>query len=623
MTNNKRRNQFTRVVGLETPDRETINNKRQNKKIVMEISVKRIWIVLGLLVIIAAGFMSCGPKKGVVATVGKEQVTGEAIKASMIERFRGEQNAAKRSMEDREKFVREYAIGLAKYQEATARGIDKSPEVTGELDKMIKQVALQQLYQTEVMDKVINDENARAFYDKSAQELRGRHILIKLSPVDSARAVDSSRVKARVDSITKAIRGGLDFKAAAKMFSEDATSSADSGDLGWFPWGRMVDEFQEAAWRAKIGEITGPIKTGYGYHLILIEEKRPVPDRQPFEAVKEQIKGQLREVLGEKLNNRARDFVTELRAQSKVEYQTGTIELFQKRGGDPTVSKTESLAPVFTEEQKKLTAATYSGGSVTLSELIDKLGTNAFRLDWNQAQSVTDLVNSIVEPKLLEVAATKAGLEKKAKDEPAVKQQRQQTAIRILEKTEITDKVNPSEEDVKRYFDSHLENYVQAEQRTVREIFIKDDSVKCAKTRERALKGEDFAALAKKFNEKESTQPENGRIGPFEQSRFGLIGRTAFGLAKVGDVSEVVRAGKNFSIVQLLEIIPSRTKAYEEAKVQVQRECRQAQTDAKARELEEMVLKKYPLKIDTEQLAALWPVVAEDKGTGQKGAREP
>lgn len=584
--------------------------------------MKRLGVLAGLLAIIAAGFMGCG-KKDTVATVGREQISAEAIKKAMIERFRGEQNAAKRSYEDREKFVREYAIVLAKNQEAESRGIDKLPEVSAELDKLVKQVALQKLYEQEVMNKVINDEVARQFYDKSAQEVRGRHILLKLSPVDSARAADSARVKARADSITKAIRGGLSFKAAAKLFSEDATSAADSGDLGWFPWGRMVDEFQEAAWAAKIGELTGPIKTSYGYHLILIEEKRAVPDRQPFEAMKEQIKGQLREVMSEKLNNRARDFVTGLREQFKVSYDNDAVELFRKRGGDPTVSKTESLAPVFTAEQKVMRVASYTGGEVKLTELVEKLGTNAFRLDWAQSQSVIDLVNSIIEPKLLEQAAAKAGLEKVAREDESVKTQKQQQVIRLLEKTEVTDKVNPGDADIQRYYDSHLENYVQGEQRTVREIFIKEDSVACARVRDRALKGEDFASLAKKYNQKESTMPENGKIGPFEQARFGLIGRTAFTLAKLGDISEVIRAGKNFSVLQLLEIIPSRTKSFEEAKAQVARECRQALTDQRARELEEMVLKKYPLKINQEKLTAIWPVVAAPKNEGQQGSREP
>ena len=95
-----------------------------------------------------------------------------------------------------------------------------------------------------------------------------------------------------------------------------------------------------------------------------------------------------------------------------------------------------------------------------------------------------------------------------------MQREKRQAVVRLLEKEEVTDKVNPTPEDERRFYDSHLADFVQPEMRTVREIFIKDDSAKAAQVRAQALKGADFRKLALRYNEKESTKPDTGRLGP-------------------------------------------------------------------------------------------------------------
>ncbi|MDD5088730.1 MAG: peptidylprolyl isomerase [bacterium] len=561
-----------------------------------------ITAALAILVMVAG----CGPKEEIVAKVGREKITLKEFKDTFVSRFQGEENAAKRSYQDREQTLREIAIGRAKYQEAQARGLDKRDEVKEQQEKIARRKALDLLYEEKVINAVITDEAAKDFYDKSGIELKGRHILLRTSPGDAAR--DSAAVKVRADSIKSALDKGLDFKAAAKMFSEDATSAADSGDLGWFPWGRMVDEFQEAAWAAEPGKIAGPVRTSYGYHLILVEDKRPVEGRTSFDESREQIKTQLRQVYSDKLMETARNYVTKLSEKNNLELNQANLDVFRNRLLDPTVSKAQDLAPMFTEEQKTLVVATYSGGKATIADLIEKIGSNAARADWNDPQSVTDLVHSIAEPKFLEKDAEQLGLYRKAMRDPEVQAQERQTLMRILEKEEVTDKVNPTAEDEKRYYENHLGEFIQPEMRTIREIFIKDDSAKAARISARAKAGENFAKLARQFNEKESTKADTGRLGPFDEKRFGLIGKTAFQMTKAGDVSEVVLVGKNFSVVQLLEIIPSRTKTWEEAQSDAKRRCRQSMTESAQKALEEMVLGKFKLNIKADVLATAWPL---------------
>jgi hypothetical protein len=299
--------------------------------------------------------------------------------------------------------------------------------------------------------------------------------------------------------------------------------------------------------------------------------------------------------------------VEKLRESRKLVYNQANLDVFRKRVLDPTVSQTQALGPMFTAEQKALVVATYKGGKTTVEDLIQKVGSNAARVNWNDPQSALDLVHAVVEPKFLQDDAEAKGFYRKVLRSPAAEAERRRAVTALLEKEEITDKVQPTADDERRFYETHLANFIQPEMRTVREIFFKEDSVKAVRVRERALRGEDFTRLALKFNEKESTKPDTGRLGPFEERLFGLIGKTAFALKNVGEVSGVLRIGKSFSVIQLLAILPSRTKTFEEVQADVKRQNRQTMTDDRRKALQDTVLKKFKLEFDAKVLAAVWP----------------
>jgi peptidyl-prolyl cis-trans isomerase C len=149
---------------------------------------------------------------------------------------------------------------------------------------------------------VVTDEAVQAAYDKEMAsfepqpEFHAAHILVDSE--DKAKAL-----KAEID-------GGKAFADVAKENSTDG-SAANGGDLGWFGLGQMVPEFEEAVKGMKPGEVAGPVKSQFGYHLILLEETRE-SSPPPLDTVRPQIETQLRqEALEAKLG--------ELRAAATVE----------------------------------------------------------------------------------------------------------------------------------------------------------------------------------------------------------------------------------------------------------------------------------------------------------------
>ncbi|MFH0765527.1 MAG: peptidylprolyl isomerase [Calditrichota bacterium] len=96
------------------------------------------------------------------------------------------------------------------------------------------------------------------------------YIKFKLQPSTQ----DSTDILHEANNLIKEIRDGADFAELAKEFSEDPGSAANGGDLDWFGRGKMVGDFDEAAFPAAIGEILGPVKSRYGYHIIQVLDRR-------------------------------------------------------------------------------------------------------------------------------------------------------------------------------------------------------------------------------------------------------------------------------------------------------------------------------------------------------------
>ena len=95
----------------------------------------------------------------------------------------------------------------------------------------------------------------------------------------------SNELKAHLD-------GGADFAELAKANSTDTGSGANGGDLGWFGLGQMVKPFEDAVVAAEIGKVAGPIKSDFGWHLILVKETR-IAEKPTLDAMREELASEL------------------------------------------------------------------------------------------------------------------------------------------------------------------------------------------------------------------------------------------------------------------------------------------------------------------------------------------
>lgn len=157
-----------------------------------------------------------------------------------------------------------------KVTEAEDLGYDTIPKLVRELDGYRKQLANPYL-----VDSSMNQELVKEAYERTKNEIRASHIMIKLEP--NALPADTLKAWNRILEIKKRIDSGEDFEKVARgrNGSEDPSVHDNGGDLGFFTAFQMVYPFEDAAYNTKVGQMSTPVRTRYGYHLIKITDKRP------------------------------------------------------------------------------------------------------------------------------------------------------------------------------------------------------------------------------------------------------------------------------------------------------------------------------------------------------------
>lgn len=149
---------------------------------------------------------------------------------------------------------------------------------------------------------------------KEPEQIHLRSILVKADPSGGQKVWNESLKKA--NELVKQIKGGEDFAAVAKKNSEDPFAK-DGGDMGWAHRGSLFQEIDEVAAKLNVGEVSEPINTIYGYHIIKLEAKKPSVQRKFEEINKEKLKKELEQKEYKKLWE---EWLGGLKAASRIEY---------------------------------------------------------------------------------------------------------------------------------------------------------------------------------------------------------------------------------------------------------------------------------------------------------------
>ena len=224
------------------------------------------------------------PSGDVVATyAGHTLTSGQVIRE--FERLPAPSRAYLSAPERKRQFIEQMVMNELLFDEGKRDGLDKDPDIDRQVVDLRRRLVVQRVMRKYQTPPTISDEQARAYYDQnpdlySTTQVHAFHILVK----DEETA---KQIAAELKSDPKK------FGDLARDKSTDTSSARKGGDLGTFGQGRMVPEFERAAFKLKPNEISDPVKTQYGWHIIMVTERKE-GERKPFEQLKEQIRASLR-----------------------------------------------------------------------------------------------------------------------------------------------------------------------------------------------------------------------------------------------------------------------------------------------------------------------------------------
>ena len=229
----------------------------------------------------------------------------------------------------KEKLIEELIQRELLVQDATQKQLDKSPEIAAQLETAKKALLTQADLQNFVKANPVSEAEIKAEYDskiaaEKGTEYKASHILVKTEE-------EAKKLIAELD------KGG-DFAKLANKNSLDAKESQDGGDLGWFSAAQMVAPFSEAVATLEKGKYTKePVKTQFGFHVILKQDSRPVTP-PTLEAVKEQLTPFLQ-------RKKVQEMIENLRKQAKVEILVPLTEEKPKADAPATQAVEEHAVP--------------------------------------------------------------------------------------------------------------------------------------------------------------------------------------------------------------------------------------------------------------------------------------
>ncbi|HRF82329.1 MAG TPA: peptidylprolyl isomerase, partial [Flavobacteriales bacterium] len=156
-----------------------------------------------------------------------------------------------------------------KVREAEALGMDTIGKFKSELDGYRKQLARPYL-----IDRELNDALMKEAYARMQEEVRAAHILVQVDA--EASPEDTMIAWKRINALRDRVLKGEDFASVAKGpgGSDDPSAAKNGGDLGWFSALQMVYPFESAAYKTQVGEVSKPVRTRFGYHIIKVADRR-------------------------------------------------------------------------------------------------------------------------------------------------------------------------------------------------------------------------------------------------------------------------------------------------------------------------------------------------------------
>ncbi len=427
----------------------------------------------------------------------------------------------------------------------------------------------------------LEDRNPRV------EAIRASHILIKIngnSPADTLKAYDKAL------AIMDSAKSGVSFAKLAREYSADSMSARRGGDLGYFKRGMMVRPFDEAAFSmTKIGQITGPVRTQFGYHIIKLTGIEPIPS---FDEVKDRLRSEYMnggykydyQNFVDGLKNKY-DFKLDQQAIDTLYSLVDSLKTFQSADFDSLLTPAETKMSLFTFDHTAGTVDTV----LAIARESGKFGSamlNRSNLVHIADQAGNDLV-----------LAHYAGPEARTypQFDSLITKYEDGIMIYQIEQEKVWDKVATTDSVLKPYFQAHADRYTWPRRVDLSRIDVSNQ--KLADSLYTLLKGgADFDTLVARFDLGKNLREKAGHWGVFADSSNALV-IEAFGM-QPGQFSKPESFEGSFSIFRVNRFVPPGPKTFEAARGEVSADYQEYESNRLRKEWMDHLRKEFGAKIN-------------------------
>ena len=572
--------------------------------------MRKVNLLLGLGLVLLAFVLSCAKNEGqIVAKVADRKITVEELEEEYKQASRlliQGRSELDRRRDVLDKLIRDQVVILGAYKE----GLNNQVESDSAFQRQKDDIFLKELYNKEVLDKSkVSESEIKDQYQKMKEEIHAWHILVD--------------AEAQAESIYQQLKKGADFAELAKEKSIDPSAKNNGGDLGFFGWGRMVPEFQDVAFKLKEGEISRPVKTMFGWHIIKLVERRQV-EQPAFDKAKDTIRARLERERGQK---RVKEYFEELKKKVnfKVNEQALDLLLAKKTEAPPDTMSPQRMVEQldlnsFTDEEKDMSLFTYKGGQSTVGAFVEQFNEMPpfYRPKLEDKEKIGDIAFQIVAKDILLKEARDQNLEKAKGFKEGWQKLVEQEMAKKMRSDVILRDVGITDEEIQSYYDKHPERYEKPAEVHVKEILVKTEE-EANDILKQLKKGANFEKLAGEKTIRAYVKGSGGDLGSFPRARYPELFDAAFQM-KEGELKGPIKImdrqlGESYAVIKLLEKKEASKAPLEEVRDQVTTQARSEKDNAVFSQWIDQQKAKLSIQINEEVLKS---TVKEKTGGEEK-----
>jgi peptidyl-prolyl cis-trans isomerase SurA len=420
-------------------------------------------------------------------------------------------------------------------------------------------------------------------------KIQASHILIGYH--DEEGNIDTAAAKLKAESVLAELHNGESFEELAEKYSDDPGSKENGGDLGYFERRMMVKEFDEAAFKMEVGQISGLVQTNFGYHIIKLTDKM---DTQPLSTEYDNMKNMFNK---QRFQHEREVFIESLKDKYDFKIDEDVLNMF--------VEKSDSLRfgmvhPRF-DEISGSNLFSYANKTMTVGAFLEDGNRNSkiTAKPMDDLAEVTNAINVLAEDMLLDEEAMNLD-----KSDPEFAQlmsdYRDGIFIFKIQEEEVWNKVKIDSADVYKYWESNKEKYTWPDRISFSEIYSNRDSL-IQVYYNMLSEGASFDSLAALYTERSTKKKDSGHyeLQPVDYTNFY---EEANKISDVGSYTEPMPFTGGYSIFRLNERQPARLKTFEEAKAEVSGEYQEMLSKKLENDYLTSLEKRYKPKVHYDKL---------------------